>query len=97
VIYALILLQILDIASTHYALKSGIGAEGNPVLRKLFDRFGHEPVLLAIKGAFIALLWWAVPIIEPSPYFFVVYLLVALYVWVVFNNVKIIMRHHDRN
>lgn len=54
-IYPLILLQPADIATTHYALKSGAGTEGNPVLRKLFGRFGHERVLLLIKGAFIAL------------------------------------------
>lgn len=40
-VYLLILLQLADIATTHYALRTGIGTEANPVLRKLFDRFGH--------------------------------------------------------
>jgi hypothetical protein len=34
------------IATTHYALRTGIGTEANPLLRRLFDRFGREPVLL---------------------------------------------------
>lgn len=42
-LHALILLQLLDIATTHYALPLRIGTEANPVLRKLFDRRGHEP------------------------------------------------------
>lgn len=36
-IYLLIFLQLADIATTHYALRTGIGTEANPVLRKLFD------------------------------------------------------------
>jgi hypothetical protein len=92
-LYALILLQLADIATTHYALRTGIGTEANPVLRKLFDRFGHEPVLLAIKGAFIALLWWAAPLVPVE----VLWVLAAFYVWVVGSNLKLILRAKKEN
>jgi hypothetical protein len=89
-LYALILLQLADIASTHYALKSGAGTEGNPILRRLFDKFGHEKVLLAIKGAFIAWLLWAAPLLEAAGYGAVLWAIAALYVWVVWNNARVI-------
>ncbi len=91
-LYLLIALQLADIATTHYALKSGAGTEGNPILRKLFDRFGHEKVLLVIKGAFIAWLLWATPILQASAYAWVVYLIVAIYAGVIVNNLKVIWR-----
>jgi hypothetical protein len=92
-LYLLIVLQLADIATTHYALKSGLGTEGNPFLRRLFDRFGHEKVLLAIKGAFIAWLLWAIPILQASAYVSVIYLIVAIYVGVIVNNLKVIWRN----
>jgi predicted PurR-regulated permease PerM len=92
VIYALILLQVLDIATTHYALRTGIGTEANPVLRKLFDRFGHEPVLLVSKAAFIAFVWYFQDLIHPLAYG----LLLGLYIWVVANNVQVILKAKKR-
>jgi hypothetical protein len=92
VIYLIVALQLADIATTHYALKSGAGTEGNPFLRRLFDKFSHEKVLLAIKGAFIAWLLWAIPILQASAYVWVVYLIVAIYVGVIVNNLKVIWR-----
>ena len=63
--YLLTTLQLADMATTHYVLKKRIGTEANPVLRWLFDQFSHRPVLLVIKGALIALLWWwAAPLID---------------------------------
>ena len=87
-IIALIILQLADIATTHYALRTGIGYEANPFLRKLFDKFGHEVVLLAMKGAFIVFLLafhqhiaiWAVAI------------LLGLYIWIIANNVSVIQK-----
>jgi hypothetical protein len=89
-IYLIILLQLADIATTHYALRTGIGTEGNPVLRKLFDKFGHEPVLLVGKAAFIAFVWYFQDLIHPLAYG----LLLGLYIWVVANNVQVIL--HSR-
>ena len=55
-IVLLVALQALDAASTLFALRlPGLG-EANPILRPLFERFGAMPVLLAMKGALIALL-----------------------------------------
>ena len=87
-VYFLILLQLADIATTHYALRTKIGTEANPLLRKLFDKFGHEPVLIVTKGAFIVFLWFAHPYTIPE----VLYLLCALYVWVIWNNVSVILK-----
>lgn len=94
-LHLIIALQLADIATTHYALKSGIGTEANPVLRKLFDRFGHEPVLLAIKGAFIALLVWAVPHIEAAGYQSVLWGIAVFYVWVLVNNARVILKSRE--
>jgi hypothetical protein len=87
-IYLLILLQLADIATTHFALRHGYGTEANPVLRKLFDRFGHEPVLLVSKAAFIAFVWYFQDLIHPLAYG----LLLGLYIWVVANNVNVIWK-----
>lgn len=87
-LYLLILLQLADMVTTHYALKSGIGTEANPVLRKLFDKFGHEPVLLITKAAFIAFLWHFQDLITPLAYG----VLLGIYVWVVANNVRVLLQ-----
>ena len=87
-IYLLIALQLADIITTHYALRTGIGTEANPVLRKLFDRFGHESVLIAIKGAFIALLVWLEQYLTND----IMLVLCLFYVAVVGNNVRIILK-----
>jgi hypothetical protein len=34
-VYLLLALQVLDLATTLYVLRKGTGAEGNPVARKL--------------------------------------------------------------
>ena len=86
----LILLQIADVLTTHYVLKKGIGYEANPFLAKLFDKYGHERVLLTIKGAFIVFLLVMAPYIVASPYANLLWGLVAFYVWVVWNNARII-------
>ena len=52
----------------------------------------YEPVLLAIKVGFIALLVWAVPHIEAAGYEVVLYALAGLYVWVVANNLRVIFK-----
>ena len=57
-IIALIVLTVWDILTTLYILRKG-GKELNPVLSRLFAQFGPEPVLIAIKVAMVAFLWWA--------------------------------------
>ena len=41
--------QVLDLLSTEYALRRGLAAEGNPVLRRLMDSLGIIPTLLLTK------------------------------------------------
>ena len=56
-LYILFALQVADIATTIYVLNRG-GRELNPVLNKLFVRYGARPVLLVMKIGFIALVYW---------------------------------------
>ena len=85
---ALIALQVADIATTHYVLKTGIGTEANPVLNKLFQKFGHEPVLLTTKGAFIVFLL----VVQSQLPAWVLGGLGVFYVAIVGNNVNVILR-----
>ena len=87
-IYLLIALQLADLATTHYVLRKGIGTEANPLLKRLFDRFGHERVLIVTKSAFIV---WLLLLQGFIPNF-VLWLLVAFYVWVVYNNLRVIRK-----
>ena len=86
ILYLLIALQVLDLLTTVIALRNPKLTEGNGVLKPMFDRFGVLPTLISVKGAFIALLWWAAPLVPVE----VLYLLTAGYCWIVFNNVKLI-------
>jgi len=87
-LYLLIALQLADIATTHYALRTGIGTEGNPLLRRLFDKFGHEPVLLISKAAFVAFVWYFQDRIHDLAYS----ALLGIYIWVIANNVQVIVQ-----
>ena len=84
----LIALQVADIATTHYVLKTGIGTEANPVLNKLFQKFGHEPVLLTTKGAFIVFLL----VVQHLIPVWALGGMVAFYLWVIWNNVRVIQK-----
>ena len=54
--------QVLDLLSTEYALRKGLAAEGNPVLRRLMDSLGIIPTLLLTKGLTVGLAYylWAI-------------------------------------
>jgi hypothetical protein len=41
-VYLLLALQVADLATTLYVLRTGKGAEANPIARKLMDFFGPE-------------------------------------------------------
>ena len=41
-------LQVVDIATTVYILRTGIGREGNPVMRKLIEAFGSPAAALIV-------------------------------------------------
>ena len=53
-------LQAVDIATTAYVLRTGIGYEANPIMRKLIEVFGSAPVAMIVaKVPFVAALVWA--------------------------------------
>lgn len=77
---ALVVLQLLDAATTYYAVaKLGL-TEANPVVRGAIEKLGLVPALALSKGAVFAVLYLC-----PMP-LWLYGLLVALYVVVVGNN-----------
>ena len=85
-LYILFVLQVLDLISTVFALKSTNLVESNVLLKPLFDRFGALPVLLIGKGALIGYLWWAQAGVSAE----LLWVMSAGYAYVVFNNFKLI-------
>lgn len=85
---ALILLQFLDVATTLYAIKRG-ARETNYLLTKLYDYFRDpESVLVVTKTAFVVFLAVFYSQIHEAVFFF----LTLLYVWVGYNNLKVLRR-----
>jgi len=79
-IFLLIALQILDGATTYYAIaKKGL-AERNPLINWLIGRLGLVPSILLAKTSVIALL-----VTLPFPAW-LIYALAGLYFYVVGNN-----------
>lgn len=87
-VYALLVLQALDLATTIYVLRKGTGAEANPLARKLMDFFGPE-LGLALPKLLIAGVIWTVRDTTPPIVFAV---LCAVYVFIVVNNLKFALR-----
>jgi len=87
-VYALLVLQALDLATTLYVLRKGTGAEGNPLARKLMDFFGPE-LGLALPKLLIAGVIWTVRDTTPPVVFAG---LCALYIVIVANNLKFALR-----
>ena len=82
----LIGLQIIDVASTLYALKLG-AKEMNQFVAKAMGWFDNPLVaLLVLKGAVIGLVAWQYDIIHVG----VLAALCAFYVWVIWNNWRVI-------
>jgi hypothetical protein len=91
--YLLVALQVADIATTHYALSNLKGVkEGNPIMRKLFDKFGHERTLIVAKLAMVVALYFILPQVPDWS----LWACVAIYVGVVGNNVKVIRTIKNR-
>lgn len=81
-------LQLGDVWTTQYALRNIAGAtEANPVVKAVMDKLGVVGGLVAIKLPVIALFW-----LFPIPVWALA-LIVALYVYVVGNNARIILKH----
>lgn len=88
-IWALILLQLADAVSTVLVLREG-GYEKNPVVRWAMSKVGMIPALAATKIPTTALAAWALQAHPIAPYIFAP--VIALYVWVVTNNLRIYRR-----
>lgn len=83
-LYAVLALQVLDVASTLYAFRNG-AVEANPVMRKLIDALGTVPGLLLPKVIY------AIPVWAYRDQFqdWGMWLVIAGYSLVVLNNVRI--------
>lgn len=85
---ALILLQFLDVGTTLYGIKKG-ARETNYVLTKLYDFFGDQQSALVVsKALFVIFLAVFYSQIHEAVFF----CLTLLYVWVGYNNIKVIKR-----
>ncbi|VEB43010.1 Uncharacterised protein [Chromobacterium violaceum] len=76
--------QLLDIASTWYSLRTGIGREANGWLARVMSRVGVLPALLLTKLSLLAACWWLRP---PWPAYAI---LAAIYTAVLINNARAI-------
>ena len=79
-----IILQCLDLYTTYTIIKTGKGYEANPFLAWIFDRIGYVAGLLIFKGIAIAIGFFLLP------YWYALAVLNALYLWVVYNNYKVL-------
>ena len=87
-IYLLLALQVADLATTLYVLRTGKGAEANPIARKLMAWFGPE-LGLALPKLLIAGVIWTVRDTTPPVVFAG---LCVLYLVIVANNLKFALR-----
>jgi len=87
--YLLLALQVADLATTLYVLRTGKGAEANPIARKLMAVFGPE-LGLALPKLLIAGLIWMVRDSTPPVVFAG---LCVLYLVIVGNNLRFVLRN----
>ena len=85
ILFALfVLLQCGDFYTTYTILKTGKGHEANPILATLMAKLDMAGVLAFFKLACILIgimlmpYWWALALLD------------ILYVWVIFNNLKVL-------
>lgn len=87
-VYLLLVLQALDLATTIYVLRKGTGAEANPIARKLMAWFGPELGLALPKIALAGAIWT----FRASTPAWAYALLCVMYVVIVANNLKFALR-----
>ena len=80
----LAILHVADAVTTIKALKITGNREVNPIMAKLFTKFGIVPSLVAAKGSTMGALYYVLPAVP----LWALGGLIALYVWVVSNNLK---------
>lgn len=87
-VYALLVLQVLDALTTLYVLRTGKGAEANPIAKKLMAAFGPEFTVLMVKAALAGAIWT----FRGTTPAWVYAGLCAVYLYVVINNMKYVLR-----
>ena len=87
-VYLLLALQVADLATTLYVLRKGTGAEANPIARKLMAFFGPELGLALPKIALAGAIWT----FRASTPAWAFALLCMLYLVIVANNMKFVLR-----
>ena len=87
-VYLLLALQVLDLATTLYVLRTGKGAEANPIACKLMDFFGPELGLALPKIALAGAIWTFRDTTPAWAYA----LLCVMYVVIVGNNLKFVLK-----
>lgn len=87
-ILAIIVLQVLDAASTVYFLGKTDLVEANPILAKLFKLVDPALVLVTLKSIFAVGIWMYQDAFAIEALWFVA----AVYVGVVVNNVRLIRK-----
>ena len=86
--YALCVLQVLDVLTTLYAIKSGKGVEANGILSPFFNAVGLVVGLLTVKLFLVVWLIYFLPLLPV----WVLAVLCAGYSWVIYNNVMVLLK-----
>ena len=79
-----VLLQCMDFYTTYTIIKTGKGHEANPIIATLMDKLNMAGVLAFFKLACILIG------VVLMPYWYALAILDILYVWVVYNNYKVL-------
>jgi len=87
-VYLLLVLQVLDALTTLYVLRTGKGAEANPIAKKLMAVLGPEFTVLLVKAALAGAIWT----FRASTPAWVFAGLCVLYIVIVANNLKFALR-----
>lgn len=87
-VYLLLALQVADLATTLYVLRTGKGAEANPIARKLMTWFGPELGLALPKIALAGAIWTFRDTTPAWAYA----MLCVMYVVIVGNNLRFVLR-----
>lgn len=81
-----IALQLVDFATTHYALRQPGTKEGNGVMAWLMARIGVLPALIVTKLGFAVVLW----VYGPLAPMWALWIVLVVYLVVAVNNVRVI-------
>jgi len=87
-VYLLLALQVADLATTLYVLRTGKGAEANPIAKKLMAWFGPELGLALPKIALAGAIWTFRDTTPAWAYA----MLCVMYVVIVGNNLRFVLR-----